>query len=664
MTSPALIIRRCVQAALKARPVQRVWQWIDEHVVIPMIVGSTNPGPLDTALVPPMRGLYDLYWQARVHMFTLCKSARVGGTLFCICCALHKVAVWPGPVLWVDPTRKTALRFSRGEFQPHIMDCPPVLDMAVISKTTWTTLEMQFRACTLGVVGAGSAAELGGRQAEMLVLNERDKFKQDMKAEAPPAQLAIIRTKQFRHTRKILENSTPTLESADTWTNFLAGSQHYCYLPCPHCSGKTSPMWKPPALDDCEPGRSPLSYDPALKGWQRLTFFSEEREVPFTSDGKPLPDGKTRIEKTGQVSFKHCKKPGREDYDLAKVEQETGYACADCGKLIDHTELNWQLRRFWWRAHNPKASRDHISAHFWAGYSPFEHPGQLAKKFLQSRGSQSKMHDFYNSDLGLPFVRHATTIKEDDIDRVIKRSPEYALRQLPMEPIMLTMTVDVQGFGYWWSIRAWGIDWDHPDWPTWSALIDCGPAVSWDQIEEFAGLKAMNDGEWNRYKFDGKEFQVTAGLVDSGYNAQKGKDVYEFCRRHSDVFSPSKGGSRQQLRGKFVTESVVGDDDVVKLVWYWDDHFKQQLYYERIKEGRGQWWAPRDTPGDYKAQMCAERTIEVKQKNGTIALEWVVEGEQGNHLGDTEKMHEVLRETIEEGFEAMREKRRAEEEKQ
>ncbi len=662
MISASLIIRRCVEAALKARPIQRVWQWIDENVVIPMIVGSTNPGPMDSALVPPMRGLYDLYWQSHVHFFTFAKSARVGGTLFCICCMLHKIGVWPGPILWVDPTRKTALRFSRGELQPHILDCPPVHDLAVISKTTWTTLEMQFRACTLGIVGAGSAAELAGRQAEMLILNERDKFKQDLRAEAPPAQLAIIRTKQFRHTRKILENSTPTLEGADTWQNFLAGSQHYCYVPCPHCSTVGGGDWKPPPPADCEIGRSPLSYDPALKGWQRFVFFQEEKEVPFDVDGKPLPAGETRIEKTGRVDFTHCKKPGRDDYNLDRVEQETGYACADCGKSIEHTELNWMLRRYWWRAHNTRASRDRISAHFWAGYSPFEHWGQLAKKFLQSRGSQSKMHDFYNSDLGLPFVRHATTIREDDIDRVIKRSPDYVMRSLPAEPILLTMTVDVQGFGFWWSIRAWGVSWEHDDRPTWSALIDCGPAVSWEQIEEFAGLKASDDGTWNRYTFGGKEYQVTAGLVDSGFEAQQGKRVYDFCIRHADVFSPSKGGSRQHLRGKFVTETLVADD-ALKLVWYWDDHFKQTLYYERIKEGRGQWWLPRDAPDYYRSQLTAERTIEVKQKNGTIALEWVVEGEQGNHLGDTEKMHETLRDSIEASFDELREERAKSEER-
>jgi hypothetical protein len=653
------IIRRCIQSALKPRPLQKVWQWIDEHVVIPMIVGSTNPGPLDTALVPPMRGLYELYWQSRVHYFTLAKSARVGGTLFSICCVLHKLANWPGPILWVDPTRKTALRFSRGEMQPHIMECDAVAEQAVISRTTWTALEMIFRACTLGLVGAGSAADLGGRQAEMLVLNERDKFKQDLRSEAPPAQLAIVRTKQFRHTRKILENSTPTLESADTWQNFLAGSQHYCYLPCPHCSGKTTEGWEAP--QDYAPERSPQSYDPSLKGWQRLTFFPEEKEVPFADDGTPLKE--TRIEKTGSVRFDHCRLPNSDRYDLHRVEQEANYDCAHCGKRIEHSDLNWMLRRYWWRSHNAKAPTDHISAHFWAAYSPFEHWGQLAKKFLQSKGSISKMHDFYNGDLGLPFVRHATTIREDDLDRVIKHSPDYLTGQLPFRPDRLTMTVDVQGFGFWWSIRAWGVLWDHPDMPMWSGLVDCGSAVSWAQIEELAGISQQDDGTWNEYTFEGAKFRVTQGLIDSGYDAQQNKKVYDFCKKHRDIFNPSKGGSSQQMRGKFCTESPVADDQLT-LWWYWDDHFKQALYYDRIKERRGNWWLPTNISSNYRAQLTAEHTEERKKPNGTIALEWIVSGEEGNHLGDTEKMHESLRDGIEAQFDELREERMAKDEEE
>jgi phage terminase large subunit GpA-like protein len=628
---PALkaIIRRMLQP----RPIEKMWQWIDRHVVIPLIVGSTRPGPLNTGLTPHLRGLFELYWNSKTHFFTLAKSARVGGTLFSICAVLHKIEVWPGPILWVDPTRKTAMRFSRAEMQPHMKACKPVAELIIDDKKHFTTLEMILRTCIFGIVGAGSAADLGGRQAELIVINEGDKLRNDIKAEAPPGELAIVRSKQFHYTRKILWNSTPTVEEGETWQRFLAGSQHYCYLPCPCCGVKS-----------------------------RLTFTPEEKEVPFDLEGRVFGKDKkgkqeTRIEKTISVYFKHCKEGDK--YNLERVERETKFHCGNCDETFDQNSL--ALNEYEWRAHNLAAPIDTISAHTWAAYSPFETIGGLAKKFLLARGSLSKLHDFYNSDLGLPFKRYATALNEGDIERIIKRSPDYVLGQLPFKPELLTMTLDVQGFGFWWGIRAWGILWDVEGWPTATALIDYGSAVSWDQIEEFAGLKLTDKGERHGYTWrneDGTEerFYVYAGLIDSGFEAQQNKKVYEFCLRHRDVFSPSKGGTRSMLRGKTVTLSPVYDDQL-QLVWYDDNHFKQQLYYSLLKENRIHHYLPRNIGTDYIKQVTSERTVEKKLPNGAMILEWKVEGPDGNHLGDVEKEQETFRDQIEEQFDDIREAR-------
>jgi len=625
LTTFRAIARRVLASALQVRPTQRIWEWIDEHVIIPQIVGSANPGPLDTSRLPFWRGIYDLYWDKHVHHLTICASARIGKTLFAICCLLHKIDIWPGPILWVDPTGKTAKRFSRSELQPHILECRPVAAKAIIDKVHWTALFMHFTGMILRLVGGGSAADLGGFQAELVIINESDKIKHTIEGEAPTQELAIVRTKQFRFTRKIIEESTPTVEWRRIWTRFKSGSQHYVYLPCPHCGHK-----------------------------QRLTFFAEEKEVPFDASGAPLPPGQKRVEKTGRFKFEHLKSPNSGSYDLQRVERETLYECAAClGEINQDRHQATMLRRYELRSHNPSSPRDEVSVHVWSALSPFEGWGTLAKKFLLARGSIARMHDFFNSDLGLPFIRQATNIKIDDIDAAIARSPEYFLRQIPRRPELLTMTVDVQGDGFWWSIRAWGIDHDSPDLPTWSALVDYGAAVSWAQIEEIAGITPDSSGRKNTYAFQEETFSVFAGLIDSGFEAQSNKKVYAFTLKHADMFSPSKGGGWAQLRGLDVRLSPV-DNDQQNLVWYYDDGFKQQLYYGCVKEHRNLWWLPRNLGPDYKAQLTAERTEERRQDDGTSKLVWIVEGAEGNHLGDTEKMHEVLRDTIEARLEVVR----------
>lgn len=653
---------------------------------------------MDTANFPIFRPLFEIAQLANIHFFTLCASARVGKTLFCICYLLWRISERPGPILWLDPTRKTALRFVRGELDHFIRECPPVWAKAIVSKTTWTALEKHFRGLVLRVVGSGSPADLAGYQAETLFANEVDRLHAVVDREAASMDLAMARTKQFEHTRMVMSNSTPTREDGAIWQDFLRGNQMYAYVRCPHCD--------------------------AL---QRLTFWSEKKDVPFDDEGRPLPPGEIRTEETGRVRFEQFKKfdrvetePGKwEDrergYDIPAVLAGATYECAKCKADIEWCELNTMLlkaaasvpldrkgsappspaprrgaedntrgacaphdeperdgggviRRYrCWIAHNPKADPQHVSAHLSALYSPFERWGLIAKKFILARGNLSKIVELYTLDLGIPFVHLSATIKDDDLDRVIRRCPQpYLKRQLPFEPSILTMTVDVGGYDFWWSVRAHGVLWDHPDMPFWSALVDWGQAVSWEQIEEIAGVRADEAGEFNRYRWrrpatkeqpEGEivEFQVTAGLIDSGFEAQQNKNVYEFCARWSSIFSPSKGGDQSKTRGATVRTSPIMDDQL-DLVWYWDAYFKQGLYYHCIKagiNGAGEplyWWMPTDIDDEYRSHMKSER---VEEKNGK--KEWVRFGP--NHVADTEKLHEVLRDTIWEMLEGVRDER-------
>jgi Phage terminase large subunit (GpA) len=682
--NPREWLRGIVRATLRARPVRRIWEWIDDgNVSIPIGIGSPNPGPLKTDRLPIYRGLYDLFQQARVHFFTFVSSVRTGKTLLSICCVLWWIAErCGGPVLWLDPTRKSAIKFSRTELDPFIRECPGAWGKAIVSKTTWTALEKFFRGCFLRLIGSGAEADLHGFQAEFVVLNESVRLRASIDKDATSADKAIARSAQFEHTRKILRNSTPEDEFDDIWTNFLLGSQHYAYLPCPHCS-KPKKNFVPPSPNECEIGRSPLSYDPGLAGWQRFTMWSEEKEVPFAEDGALLPIGETRTEKTGEIHFEQFAiykdretEPGKIEkvkagYDMPALEQGATYQCAHCAKQIERVDLGWMLARYWLRGHNPKPPHDHVSAHLWAAYSPFQSWGAIAKEFLLAKGNPARMRKFYNLTLGLPFKRYAASVKEDDLDRAAKRCPRpYAKGTLPLKPELLTMCVDVGGMhsgNFWWSIRAWGILWDHPELPTWNALIDWGPAVSWAQIEEFAGLVPLPAGKrddeserFNEYTWrdpqsgEASRFRVTAGLIDSGFEAKEEKNVYEFCVRWDEVFSPSKGGGQNHLRGNVIRTSPVHDAKL-ELVWYWDDWFKSALYYHAIKEGKKLWFLPTNIDEDYRVHLTIEHTVE---RNGKL----VWEGD-GAHLADTEKEHEVLRDTIEDKLDEIREAHRAAEEK-
>jgi hypothetical protein len=713
--NPVNWLRGLVRATVRPRPRIRMWEWIDKHVVIPEESGGPCTGRMRTSRVPIFRGLYDIIQQRHVHFFTFCASARIGKTLFTICVALYWIAERFGWAIWLDPTRSSASKFVRSELDEFLLQCKPVRELAIAppphpaSRRFWTTLVKSFRGKFFRIIGSGAEADLHGFNAEFAAINEKDRCRRSIERDAASDDKIIARTKLFSATRLILENSTPGEggELSPTWQSFLARSQRYCYLPCPHCSREyehycphcachefedgqcqnCGVSYVLPTWDEVEPGRSPLSYDPRLRGWQRVTFFTEKKLVPFefTENGelkyfdKKTPRDRWREETTGQFKFSQFalyeERPRVDDptkteqvkcgYDIEALERGTTYECAHCKKEIEWTDLLWMEDRFWWVKHNPFAPIDKESAHAWSAYNPFEFWGLIGKEFVEAvaSGDVSALIKFWNFTLGLPYVRAGVAIKEDDLDRAIARTPvRYVQGQLPLEPELLTITVDVQDYGMWWGIRAWGILWDHPDWPTWNALIDWGEAVSWTQILEYSGLTPLQSGKNREFVFrrkDGSErkYVVTAGLVDSG-DGDKTKEVYEFCLANSEIFSPYKGGDQSKTRGNTTRLTPIMEDKL-DLIWAWSDFFAANLYYDCIKEGATiagplLWWLCTNIDKHYREQLTDEFYGTVEGKKGFHSRRGL------NHLGDVEKMQRVLAPTIEERLDQIRAERRAE----
>lgn len=678
-------VRGLIRATIKPRPRVRIWKWADENVVIPD--NGFEPGPLNTNRFPVFRGLYDLAQQRGVHFVTLCASARVGKTLFSIVCALYWIAERIGSAAWLDPSKSSAIKFVKDELEDFIQLCAPVRRIAICPhKSLWTTLWKTFRGKVLRIIGSGAEADLHGFNASFLNLNELDRARSQTESDAASYEKLIARTNLYKRTRLIIENSTPGEggELSAIWRKFLKGSQHHCYVPCPHCSdAAASQPFVLPDWDDVEAGRSPQSYDVRLKGWQRLTFTPETKLVPFDEDLNPLPKGtpkdRWREEKTGGIRFEQfaiwtertCsydatkKERVKVGYDIDAVDRGATYRCAHCEKDIPWVKLEWMLARFRWIAHNPAAPSDRISAHLWKAYSPFETWGTIAKEFIEAKGDLGALIKFENLTKGLPFIQQGAAIKEEDIDRAVARTPvRYAKGEIPREAEILTMTVDKQGTQFWYLIRAWGVLWDHPDKPTWSALVDWGEAVSWDQILELAGHKADGTGRLRRFVWSGvdagglakkREYDVTLGLVDSGFEPE---DVYEFCLKQSGgCFDPYKGGDLSRTGGAKTRISKVLDGQL-DLWWCWSDFFARNLYYDCIRWGNEagepvHWWLPVDIDEDYKKQLCDEyRDEDNKWKTRT----------KNNHLGDDEKMQRVLRDPVEEVLDAVRSARELEEE--
>jgi len=690
-------LRGLIKAVIRPRPRTRLWKWIDQHVKIPESSGGPNPGRMRTGRFPIFRGLYDLAQQRQVHFLTLCSSARAGKTLFSICLVLYWIAERFGQVVWLDPTRNSARKLVRDEIEDFLLECTPVRSLAVITKKAWTTLEKAFRGKRFRLVGSGAEADLHGFNAELAIENELDRCRASTSDDAASSDKIEARTALFASSRLIVRNSTPGEkgEFGPIWVHFQAGSQHYCYLPCPHCSAErekemgVGPQWKPllPTEEETEPGRSPLSYDPRLAGWQRLTFFVEKAIVPFDIDLNPLKDANANVaprtewreEVTGKALFEKfaIMEDRPADADPTRLEKKrvgwridgvrkgTTFECAHCKKEIEQVDQKWMLDRYRWVAHNPYADEEHVSAHTWAFYSPFQAWGVLAVEFLQAKGNLGLLIKFWNLVLGKPFIRSGTAIKEDDLDRVIGRCPvPYLQGQIPLEAEYLTITVDRQGTSRWYTIRAWGILWDHPELQSWSALIDWGEIGGDKQIPEKAGHVPDANGNLRRFKYTSKdgqtarEYAVLSGLFDAGYEKDQ---VWEFCRTQSTWLSPSRGMKDTNMGGSLIRVEPVMDGEIDE-VRYWSNYFAADLYYSCILDGKNSagvinWWLPTNIDADYRKQLTDEYQGEDRGKRV-----WMTRTKT-NHLGDCEKLQRVLSGKIEEALDELRDARAAAEAK-
>jgi len=571
-----------LQECYRPKKEQKIWEWIEENCELPPESGAKLKGPIDTSVTPYSRGIYDAYADNAVRFITIAKSAQVGGTTILKNLILWDIANHPCPGQYVTSTDKVVTSFNDRELEPHFRYCKEVEKLAVRRRDLWSKREKLFaNGATLRLRGSNSPNNLASFSAERIKLDEVDKWPGESSREAPAVELAIERSKAYEEMRKVCIISTPTVEYGALWQYYLRGSQEKFHVPCFHCE------------------------------------FRQELQIGKRDEGGGLWWPRECLRADGT-------------WDLDLVAREARYRCVQCGKLIHRDHKKLMNDEGEWVRTNPNAPSDHRSFHVSALYSPFETWGGIAKSFLLSNGSAGKMHNFYNNYLGLPWRREATIVKRSAVREIVEISPNYRRGELPIKPITIAMTVDVQQTNFWWVIRAWektGV----------SYLIDYGAAIAYEDLGEIASTK---------YEFDGQVYEIYKALIDSGYAATHRKGVYDWCLASRRKFVPTKGASKSQGLRSSVRISVIehkrdNEREKLDLYTYDDDIFKEELYRNKIKKRSGKaWYLPVDITNDYIEQLTAERLVERNLPRGGIEFVW--ETSKDNHLGDCEKMQLVF----------------------
>lgn len=307
----------------------------------------------------------------------------------------------PGPILYVQPTEGMAEDYSKRRIAPMIAACSTLSEKVYKAKgrDAANTISMKtFPGGSLAIIGANSPAELASRPVRYIFLDETDRFPVSAGSEGDPQELAIRRTETFRHNRKIVKTSTPTIKGKSRIEeDYMNGTQEEWHTECPYC------------------------HEYNFIRFDDIKFEKEE--------------------------FKS--KNGDKNYNVLSV----GWVCPSCKKLVlEHVAKRQPAK---WVVKNPKALDNGIrSFRLNAFMSPWSDWKDIVLTFLKAGKDPSKLQVFHNTVLGESWEIHSSS----GMENVLYQRREHYDAEVPTGVLLLTMGMDTQDNRLEYEVVGWDRD--------------------------------------------------------------------------------------------------------------------------------------------------------------------------------------------------------------
>ncbi|MBI1366869.1 MAG: terminase [Alphaproteobacteria bacterium] len=325
-------------------------------------------------------------------------------------------------------------------------------------------------------------------------------------------------------------------------------------------------------------------------------------------------------------NFQQSIRPDDEDWDVSKVH----FTCPDCGGVIEHHHKTDMVARGYWKAQNPKAE---IPGFFiWSAYSPLTDWARIARKWLKAKGDPKSEQVFFNDSLGLAYELKGDAPPWESLrDRAIG---SYARGTIPPGGIIVTCGVDCQGDRVEYHVKAFGPNLQR-------FTIDYGVFdghISEQRTRD--SLDGLLKRSWiNAY---GQRIAIDMLAIDANYDTDQ---VLDWARRHPE----SRVIAIRGARGEFAPPLVAVKYDRrkgVKVKRRQKRFFnvgvsamKASLYRQLEKTDvtdRGFCGYPDGLDDEFFKQLCSEKRVQKKQRNGYIVVEWQKLPDTRNEVLDTE----------------------------
>jgi len=611
------IVLSCFLSVFNPRGEMGLADWMADHITLRPTENPGKPGAYDTGYTPLPARLLDIFFDGsewdELHVQ---KSSQASLSFHTMGHLVRKISEDPGNAMYVIDSDKEARNIS-DRLSALLEDSPSTKGIMVESEDEITTLTFRLPGMNLWLTGAGSAGSLANKTATLGIADEVDKHK-SIRGESLTVDLLRARLKE-QTGAKLITYSTPTVVTGQIHQEFLTGSRHKAFVPCPHCGEFQELVWE-------------------------------------------------------RVKFGHCKDLTNE-WDLPRVSSDTYYECAHCQKEIrDHHKREMVARGEWRPTNFRKVTGEdgtdrlvqawyprRMSAHYSDLYSQNENVsfGRLALKFIAALKDPMKMRDFLQNHLGMPDQESIAEVTEDKL--LALRGPYRRQRPptsadnapieadgqqidlgtpIPVRPLFCTLLSDTQDENSKWTVQAFDRNGDQ-------YIVDWGSCIELADLDD-AMLRTVR---WSTRNEDGTidfgEMPISVCMIDEG-----GHRTFE-VRQHAYARFPSVFTSRGSPGG---SGSVIGvrdyrirkDDELaptMPVVVYDDNTFKRDLYIRRIARfnaekfaayGQSRTWLPVNLETEFTQELMKERLE--RDKDGRVR--WNTP--KGNDYGDTLKMGNIL----------------------
>ena len=530
-----------IRAAWRPPEILRPSEWAQRNRVIR--VGAIK-GAWDNRNNPPLVGVMDLCVHRAVRELWVMKGVQVGASQ-----GLRNVlGCWaegdPDPTLIVLPSEEDGRRIFRKDILPLFAETEVLRGLGTgykrDAKLGAISLANGFH-LTLGY--SGSPSSLASDPYRRVILDEPDKYNQTNANEAPPEDLARVRTTTYGERRLIVGMCTPTSRLGVIFREYdRCPTKLFYYCPCPKCGT-----------------------------FQRLLF---ERLKWTKPDAGLTPEqAASRVKRAGAAG--------------------TWYECAavGCGHKIREPDRPSILWRGYWGTEDGKwklwtdGSReerewpgdDRVGVHFPSIYSLFVKWHELAAEFVAAGDDVGKQKAFRTQRLAEVWELQVAHSHKDVFQR--KCRVPWPDKVVPPWASRIILVADTQKDHFWFVIRAWG-------WNFRSRRIHHGRVTSFEELAQLADATLWRyEGELGERYAPLPVYMsgIDSGIGKAGLDGSRTDEVYRWCEADPIRRKPLKGEADSltpiRLRKHTYTPPGLGRNPYV--VWL---HLFSKTYFNDLLE--------------------------------------------------------------------------------